>query len=44
MSAPEAALTGDALLVAVTDAMVALHQRYHHWAPVTGLVMPPRHR
>ncbi len=36
MSAPNAALTGDALLVAVTDAMVALHQRYHHRAPVTA--------
>ena len=29
-------LTGDALLVAVTDAMVALHQRYHQRAPVTA--------
>jgi uncharacterized protein YbcI len=29
-------LTGDELLVAVTDAMVALHQRYHHRAPVTA--------
>jgi hypothetical protein len=28
MSAPDAPLTGDALLVAVTDAMVALHKRY----------------
>ena len=36
MSAPDAALTGDALLVAVTDAMVALHERYHHRAPVTA--------
>jgi hypothetical protein len=26
----------DALLVAVTGAMVALHQRYHHRAPVTA--------
>ena len=32
---PDAALTGDALLVAVTDAMVELHQRYHHRAPAT---------
>ena len=28
--------TGDALLEAVTDAMVAFHQRYHHRAPVTA--------
>jgi uncharacterized protein YbcI len=36
MSAPEPPLTGDALLVAVTDAMVAMHERYHHRAPVTA--------
>src|SRR5579862_9649687 len=36
MPAAHAPLTGDALLVAVTDAMVALHQRYHHRAPVTA--------
>ena len=36
MPAPSAPLTGDALLVAVTDAMVALHVRYHHRAPVTA--------
>ena len=36
MPAPDAALTGDALLIAVTDAMVALHERYHHRAPVTA--------
>ena len=36
MPAPSTALSGDALLVAVTDAMVALHQRYHHRAPVTA--------
>jgi uncharacterized protein YbcI len=36
MSARTSPLTGDALLVAVTDAMVALHQRYHHRAPVTA--------
>jgi uncharacterized protein YbcI len=37
MSAPhDAPLVGDALLVGVTDAMVALHQRYHHRAPVTA--------
>jgi uncharacterized protein YbcI len=29
-------LHGDALLAAVTDAMVALHQRYHHRKPVTA--------
>ena len=36
MSAANAPLTGDALLVAVTDAMVALHQRYHQRTPVTA--------
>jgi uncharacterized protein YbcI len=36
MPAPGAPLTGDALLVAVTDAMVALHVRYHHRVPVTA--------
>ncbi len=36
MPAPCAPLTGDELLVAVTDSMVALHQRYHHRAPVTA--------
>jgi uncharacterized protein YbcI len=29
-------LGGDELLAAVTEAMVALHTRYHHRAPVTG--------
>ena len=29
-------LTGEPLLVAVTDAMVGLHQRYHQRAPVTA--------
>ena len=29
-------LTGDELLVAVTEAMIALHQRYYHRAPVTA--------
>jgi len=29
-------LTGDELLLAVTDAMVALHRRYHHRAPLTA--------
>jgi len=36
MSAPNDPLTGDALLVAVTDAMVGLHERYHHRVPVTA--------
>jgi uncharacterized protein YbcI len=36
MSATKTPLNGDALLVAVTEAMVALHQRYHHRAPVTA--------
>ena len=36
MSALNAPLTGDLLLVAVTDAMVALHQRYHQRAPETA--------
>ena len=34
--APTAPLVGDALLVAVTDAMVALHERYHHREPVSA--------
>jgi uncharacterized protein YbcI len=36
MPAPDTALTGDELLVAVTDAMVALHERYHHRKPVSA--------
>jgi uncharacterized protein YbcI len=36
MSAPTSPLSGDALLGAVTEAMVALHERYHHRAPVTA--------
>jgi len=36
MPAPDAALTGEELLAAVTEAMVALHQRYHHRKPVTA--------
>jgi uncharacterized protein YbcI len=36
MSATNTPLNGDALLVAVTGAMVALHQRYYHRAPVTA--------
>ena len=37
MSAPTPTpLCGDALLAAVTDAMVAFHERYHHRAPATA--------
>ena len=36
MSAPTPPLSGDELLLAVTDAMVALHERYHHRTPVTA--------
>jgi uncharacterized protein YbcI len=36
MSAPTPPLRGDDLLAAVTDAMVALHERYHHRAPVSA--------
>ena len=36
MPAPDAPLTGDDLLDAVTDEMVGLHERYHHRAPVTA--------
>ena len=37
MSSPEEVpLRGDALLAGVTAAMVALHERYHHRAPVTA--------
>jgi uncharacterized protein YbcI len=36
MTAPNSVLTGDELLAAVTDAMVALHERYHHRKPVTA--------
>jgi uncharacterized protein YbcI len=34
--AHDASLTGDRLLAAVTQAMVAFHQRYHHRKPVTA--------
>jgi uncharacterized protein YbcI len=33
---PDAALTGDELLAAVTRAMVTFHERYHHRKPVTA--------
>jgi len=36
MPAPEPPLSGDALLTAVTDSMVAFHKRYHHREPVTA--------
>lgn len=36
MSVSNVPLTGDALLVAVTNAMVAFHERYYHRAPVTA--------
>ena len=36
MSAPLPPFSGAALLEAVTDAMVALHRRYHHREPVTA--------
>jgi uncharacterized protein YbcI len=36
MSATTTPLTGDALLVGVTDAMVALHQHYYHRKPVAA--------
>lgn len=36
MPAVDPPLHGDALLAAVTDSMVALHERYHHRIPVTA--------
>jgi uncharacterized protein YbcI len=33
---PQPPLTGDTLLSAITDAMVALHERYHHRKPATA--------
>ena len=36
MPATDTPLAGDELLAAVTDAMVALHQRYYHRAPITA--------
>ena len=36
MPANDAPLTGDELLAAVTKAMVAFHERYHHRKPVTA--------
>lgn len=36
MTSPDAGLTGDALLDAVTASMVSLHERYHHRQPATA--------
>ena len=36
MATPTGPLEGDALLAAVTEAMVALHERYYHRAPGTA--------
>ena len=36
MAAPSPPLSGDELLDSVTEAMVALHERYHHRAPVSA--------
>lgn len=36
MMAAAPPLSGDEMLEAVTDAMVALHERYHHRKPVTA--------
>jgi uncharacterized protein YbcI len=36
MTAPNGSLQGDALLDAITAAMIELHQRYHHREPVTA--------
>jgi uncharacterized protein YbcI len=36
MPAPNAPLAGDELLAAVTDAMIAIHERYYHRSPVTA--------
>jgi uncharacterized protein YbcI len=36
MPAPDASPSGDEMLAAVTQAMVAFHQRYHHRKPVTA--------
>jgi len=36
MPAQDASLSGDQLLAAVTEAMVAFHQRYYHRAPVSA--------
>jgi hypothetical protein len=38
MPAPDASLSGPRLLAAVTEAMVAFHQRYYHRKPVTATI------
>jgi uncharacterized protein YbcI len=39
MTAPDAPLTGDALLDGVTEAMVAFHERYYHRPPGSAKTM-----
>jgi uncharacterized protein YbcI len=39
VSAPNVPLRGEPLLAAVTDAMVAFHERYYHRAPATAKTM-----
>jgi uncharacterized protein YbcI len=39
MSATDAPLSGEPLLAAVNDAMVAFHERYHHRKPGTAKTM-----
>jgi uncharacterized protein YbcI len=39
MSANDAPLSGEPLLAAVTEAMVGLHERYHHRKPGTAKTM-----
>jgi uncharacterized protein YbcI len=39
MTAANEALSGDELLVAVTEAMVGFHQRYYHRKPVSAKTM-----
>jgi uncharacterized protein YbcI len=36
MSSPDPPLHGDELLTAVTEAMVAMHERYHHRVPTSA--------
>jgi uncharacterized protein YbcI len=36
MTAADPVLSGDELLAAVTEEMIALHERYHHRQPVTA--------
>lgn len=36
MSSPEVPLSGDRMLIAIDDELVALHERYHHRRPVTA--------